>query len=50
MPNGIPTHDTFWRVFRALDPEQFERLMGALRVIAPVLGRSLPLAPVPAQG
>ena len=25
LPNGIPAHDTFWRVFRALDPEQFER-------------------------
>lgn len=25
LPNGIPSHDTFWRVFRALDPEQFER-------------------------
>lgn len=20
LPNGIPSHDTFWRVFRALDP------------------------------
>jgi predicted transposase YbfD/YdcC len=25
LPNGIPSHDTFWRVFRSLDPEQFER-------------------------
>jgi predicted transposase YbfD/YdcC len=25
LPHGIPSHDTFWRVFRALDPEQFER-------------------------
>ncbi len=25
LPNGIPSHDTFWRVFRALDGEQFER-------------------------
>jgi predicted transposase YbfD/YdcC len=24
LPNGIPSHDTFWRVFRALDPGQFE--------------------------
>lgn len=24
LPNGIPSHDTFWRVFRALDPLQFE--------------------------
>jgi 3-deoxy-7-phosphoheptulonate synthase len=30
---------------QSLFPEQFERLMGELRVIAPVLGRSLPLAP-----
>jgi predicted transposase YbfD/YdcC len=25
LPNGIPSHDTFWRVFRHLDAEQFER-------------------------
>lgn len=30
---------------QSLYPDQFERLMGELRVIAPVLGRSLPLAP-----
>lgn len=24
LPNGIPTADTFWRVFGALDPEQFQ--------------------------
>ena len=23
LPNGIPSHDTFWRVFAKLDPEQF---------------------------
>jgi 3-deoxy-7-phosphoheptulonate synthase len=33
---------------QSLYPEQFERLMGELRVIAPVLGRVLPLAPAPA--
>jgi 3-deoxy-7-phosphoheptulonate synthase len=35
---------------QSLLPEQFDRLMGELRVIAPVLGRMLPLAPVPAAG
>ena len=24
LPHGIPSHDTFWRVFRALDPDPFE--------------------------
>lgn len=24
LPNGIPAHDTFWRVFAALNPEQFQ--------------------------
>jgi predicted transposase YbfD/YdcC len=24
LPNGIPSHDTFWRVFRSLDPEKFQ--------------------------
>jgi predicted transposase YbfD/YdcC len=24
MPLGIPSHDTFWRVFGAIDPEQFQ--------------------------
>src|SRR6185295_5407158 len=33
---------------QSLYPEQFEKLMGELRVIAPVLGRSLPVARVPA--
>jgi 3-deoxy-7-phosphoheptulonate synthase len=33
---------------QSLYPEQFERLMGELRVIAPVLGRTLPMARRPA--
>jgi 3-deoxy-7-phosphoheptulonate synthase len=33
---------------QSLFPEQFDRLMGELRVIAPVLGRTLPLAPAAA--
>ncbi len=24
LPHGIPAHDTFWRLFRVLDPEQFQ--------------------------
>jgi 3-deoxy-7-phosphoheptulonate synthase len=32
---------------QSLYPEQFDRLMSELRIIAPVLGRSLPLAAVP---
>ena len=24
LPNGIPSHDTFWRVFARIDPEQFQ--------------------------
>jgi predicted transposase YbfD/YdcC len=25
MPNGVPSHDTFWRVFAKLDPQQFQQ-------------------------
>ncbi len=25
LPSGIPSHDTFWRVFGAIDPEQFKK-------------------------
>lgn len=35
---------------QSLHPPQFDKLMGELRVIAPVLGRSLPLARVRALG
>ncbi len=35
LPNGIPAHDTFWRVLAALDAEQFQACflawMGAVR-------------------
>jgi 3-deoxy-7-phosphoheptulonate synthase len=34
---------------QSLYPEQFDRLMSELRIIAPVLGRSLPLAGVPTK-
>jgi 3-deoxy-7-phosphoheptulonate synthase len=34
---------------QSLYPEQFERLMGELRVIAPVLGRTLPVSAVPVR-
>jgi len=34
---------------QSLYPEQFDRLMGELRIIAPVLGRTLPLARIPAH-
>lgn len=37
LPNGIPAHDTFWRVFEALNPEQFQHCflqwMSALRTL-----------------
>jgi len=33
---------------QSLYPEQFDRLMAELRIIAPVLGRSLPVARIPA--
>jgi len=33
---------------QSLYPQQFETLMGELRVIAPVVGRSLPMARIPA--
>jgi hypothetical protein len=25
LPHGLPSHDTFWRVFARLDPEQFQQ-------------------------
>jgi 3-deoxy-7-phosphoheptulonate synthase len=35
---------------QSLYPQQFDRLMGELRIIAPVLARTLPLARMPAAG
>ena len=35
---------------QSLYPQQFETLMGELRVIAPVVGRSLPMARIPVAG
>ena len=30
LPHGIPSHDTFWRVFRALDPRSVPMLLPEL--------------------
>jgi hypothetical protein len=39
LPNGIPSHDTFWRVFRALDPEQFQTcFLNWMQAVSPLIG------------
>jgi len=38
LPNGIPSHDTFGRVFAALDPQQFEQGFG--RWVEALAGRT----------
>ena len=38
LPNGIPSHDTFWRVFRALDPDHFQTcFLNWIRATSPLL-------------
>lgn len=37
LPNGIPSHDTFGRVFRMIDPEEFERtFLGWVQTVSQV--------------
>ncbi len=39
LPNGIPSHDTFTRVFARLDPEQFQAcFLGWMKAVAGVIG------------
>src|SRR6202162_460598 len=39
LPHGVPSHDTFERVFAALDPHAFEcRCLAWLRDVSPVVG------------
>ena len=37
LPNGIPSHDTFGRVFARLDAQQFERCFIELLAVSEVL-------------
>ena len=38
LPNGIPSHDTFWRVFRVLDGEQFQACFVAwMRAVSQII-------------
>ena len=37
LPNGIASHDTFGRMFAALDPEQFQAcLLGWIRAVSEI--------------
>jgi hypothetical protein len=47
LPNGIPSHDTFGRVFARLDPEQFQaRFLSWVQAINAVL----PAKPIAIDG
>ncbi len=38
LPNGIPSHDTFWRVFRALNPDDFQTcFLNWIRATSPLI-------------
>lgn len=42
LPNGVPSHDTFGRVFALIDPEQFERsFQNWVATIAILMGREV---------
>jgi len=47
LPNGIPAHDTFGRIFARLDPEQFE---ACFRSWVSAIGARLQLRLVPIDG
>jgi predicted transposase YbfD/YdcC len=39
LRNGLPAHNTFWRMFRALDPAQFQTgFLNRMRAVSPRLG------------
>jgi hypothetical protein len=45
LPNGVPSHDTFGRVFERLDPTQFEaRFLAWVRALSEVVpGQVVPI-------
>lgn len=51
LPNGIPSHDTFGRVFAALDPVAFETaFQGWVRTLLPASAADLPADAVAIDG
>lgn len=44
LPNGIPSHDTFYRVFTALDPEAFAERLGRWMAAACEAAGLVPIA------